>query len=268
MRGMRPVSEGVRSVGGGLARVLAGLRYGFREYRRNTVLWVLLAVVPVVFITLAVAVTPDGPAPLQLDEHGRRFVAVLSMVDLHGAVMAPIAVAFLAGLAGLFVALGSSEADRRLALAGFRSWEVLTARLGVIAFAVTLITAISLAVTAVDFRPHQWLPFAGANLLVAFTYALIGVVVGPLAGRIGGLYLMFLLPFVDVGLAQNPMFAAAPPGWAPLGPGYGAVRLLLDGAFTSGFDAAGGLVAALGWLAALTIAVVVVFRRTAEPERA
>ncbi|WP_372594701.1 hypothetical protein [Actinotalea sp.] len=41
--------------------------------------------------------------------------------------------------------------------------------------------------------------------------AMIGVTIGPLVGPVGGLYLLFLLPFLDVGLARNIMFDAAPP---------------------------------------------------------
>ncbi len=220
------------------------------------------------FITLAIATTPDGPMPVEVSEGGLRENRIISMVDLHGAIMAPIAVAFLAGLAGLSAVLGSAQGDRRLALAGFRSREVLGARLGVIAVATLLVTAVSLAVTAVEFSPEQWLTFAGATLLVGLTYGLIGAAVGPLVGRVGGLYLMFLIPFLDVGLAQNVMFDAAPPAWGRFMPAYGAVRVLIDGAFTPGFDELGALLLALAWLAAMALAAVAVFHRVAEPERA
>ena len=261
-------SHRVRRSAGSLGRLAAGLRFGLREYRRNTVLWALLVVVPLVFITLAIATTPDGPMPVEVSEGGLRENRIISMVDLHGAIMAPIAVAFLAGLAGLSAVLGSAQGDRRLALAGFRSREVLGARLGVIAVATLLVTAVSLAVTAVEFSPEQWLTFAGATLLVGLTYGLIGAAVGPLVGRVGGLYLMFLIPFLDVGLAQNVMFDAAPPAWGRFMPAYGAVRVLIDGAFTPGFDELGALLLALAWLAAMALAAVAVFHRVAEPERA
>ncbi len=263
----RPARLARRS-GGSLARLVAGLRYGLREYRRNTVLWALLVSVPLVFITLAIAVTPDGPMPVELNESGRHAVQTLSMVDLHGAIMAPIAIAFLAGLAGLFVVLGSAEGDRRLALAGFRAREVLGFRVGVVAAATLLVTAVSLAVSAVEFSPEQWLVFAGANLLVGLTYGLIGVALGPLVGRVGGLYLMFMIPFLDVGLAQNVMFDAAPPAWGRFMPAYGGVRVLIDGAFTPSFDELGSLLLGLGWLGAIAIAALAVFHRLAEPERA
>ncbi|HEX6206789.1 MAG TPA: ABC transporter permease [Actinomycetota bacterium] len=261
----RPTRGRARAAGpGGISRLAAGLRYGLREYRRNLTLWVLLITVPVVLITLSFAVTPDAPTPV---ESGAA-TTVVSMVDLHGAIMVPITVGFLAGLAGLFVVLGSAQADRRLVLAGFRPAEVLGARLGIVTLAAVLTTAVSLGVTAVDFRPAAWVPFVGASLLVALTYAMIGVLVGPMVGRLGGLFVMFLVPMIDVGIAQNAMFGATLPSWATYLPAHGAVRMLLDGAFTQGFSETGGLLLALAWLAAITAVAALVFHRVAEPQRA
>lgn len=50
----------------------------------------------------------------------------------------------------------------------------------------------------------------------------IGALAGALVGRLGGAYLMFFLPMMDIGVAQNPMFFdSAPQGWATVLPGYG-----------------------------------------------
>lgn len=254
-----------RALPSSVARVATGLAYAWREYRRNTALWVLLVGLPIFFITLSIAIAPDDPAPVELAEGGTRAISVLSMIDVHGAVMVAITVAFLAGLAGLFVVVGSAEADRRLVIAGFRPREVLTARLGVIVLAAVLVSAVSLAVTAASFTPQVWPTFALATIAVAATYAMIGVIVGPLVGRLGGLYLMFLLPFLDVGLAQNVMFDAAPPAWAAWMPAHGAVRVLIDGAFTPTFDETTGLLLALAWLVGITVAAAAVFHRLAAP---
>jgi hypothetical protein len=265
----RPAGSGrPRRVVGGWARLRTGLRYAWREYRRNTALWVLLIGLPLFFISLSIAVTPDDPAPVELVENGLGTNSILSMTDVHGAIMVPITVAFLAGLAGLFVVLGSAEGDRRLVLAGFRPGEVLAARLGVIALAAVLVSAASLTVTAASFQPEVWPNFALATVAVAVTYASIGVVIAPLVGRLGGLYLMFLLPFLDVGLAQNVMFDAAPPPWAAWMPAHGAVRVLIDAAFTPGFDETTGLLSALGWLLGITVAAAAVFHRTAAARNA
>lgn len=265
VRTTRPAVERAARTLGGWRRTGTALRFGFTEYRRNTALWVLLVFLPVAFITLSFYVTPSTPSPVEVTSGGRAQLVMLPMADIHGAIMVPITAAFLTGLAGLFVVVGSAEADRRLVLAGFRTREVLTARMAIIAAAGLLTTGVSLAVTAYDFTPAAWLPFAAANLLVALTYGMIGVLVGPLVGRLGGLYVMFLIPFLDVGLAQNVMFSAAPPSWARFAPGYGAVRVLVDGAFTADFDETRGLLLALAWFAAITVAALVVFHRLARP---
>lgn len=247
------------------SRLRAGVRFTWREARRNRALWVLLVALPILFITVSIATTPDDPAPVELAEGGRRAVAVLSMSDVHGAIMVAITVAFLTGLAGLFVVLGSAEGDRRLVIAGFRPREILAARLGVIALAAALVSAVSLAVTAFSFTPQAWLTFALATFAIAVTYGMIGVVIGPLVGRLGGLYLMFLLPFLDLGLAQNLMFDAAPPPWATWMPAYGAVRVLVDGAFTPTLDETAGLVLTVVWLIGITGTAATVFHRLAAP---
>ena len=264
----RPASNSHIPRVGGWSRTWTGLRHAWKEYRRNIALWVLLVGLPLFFITLSIAVTPDDPAPVELVENGQISISILSMIDVHGAMMVAITVAFLAGLAGLFVVLGSLEGDRRLVLAGFKPREVLASRLGVITLAALLVSAVSLAVTAASFEPSVWVTFAAATIAVSLTYALIGVLVGPLVGRIGGLYLMFLLPFLDVGLAQNIMFDAAPPSWAAWMPAHGATRVLVDGAFTSSFDEPGGLVLALAWLLGLSITAAAIFHQNSAPRNA
>lgn len=90
---------------------------------------------------------------------------------------------------------------------------------------------------------------------------MIGVLVGPLTGRLGGLYLILLLAFIDVGLGQTVMFPGGPPAWGAFLPGRGASRMLIDGAFTTRFEEVGSLPLGLAWLAVLTAATTVVFHR-------
>jgi hypothetical protein len=249
------------------ARLAAALRAGMREYRRNRVLWILLLAVPAVFIVLAIAVTPDNPAPVALVDGSRRFTAMLSERRMHAATMVPVASAFLAGLTGLFVVTGSAGGDRRLVLAGFQPRQVLAGRLGVIGAATVLTTAVAVAVAGAWYPPRQWALFAAANLLIALTYAMIGVLVGPLTGRLGGLYLILLLAFIDVGLGQTIMFDTSPPNWGAFLPARGASRVLIDGAFTTQFDEVGYLLLGLAWLTALTAATTAVFHRRTGSKR-
>ncbi|MFZ5852089.1 MAG: ABC transporter permease [Actinomycetota bacterium] len=246
------------------SQLLAGLRAGARDYRRNPLLWVLLLVVPVVFVLAAKAITPNTPVVVDLPTP-----MTFWLPRVHVAVMAPIAVAALAALAGLFVVLNARAGDRRLTLAGFRTGPLLAARLTVIAVAVLLVTGATLAVTATVFDATQWLVFATGNLLLAATYGLVGVCLGPLLGRVGGVFTAFLVPFLDVGIAQDPMLRAAPAAWAHWLPGYGAVRVLLDGGLTADFDETRSLLLALGWLLGLGVAATFLFHHYAgAPRRA
>ncbi len=252
----------------GWRRLRAGIRYGLRDYRRNIALWVLLVVLPILFISLSFYITPDEPTPVELIENGVTTLRILSLADVHGAIMVPITLAFLAGLSGLFVVQGSLEADSRLAIAGFRTREILASRIGTIVVAALLASAVALGVTAMDFTPESWGWFAVGSVLVAITYGMVGVLVGVLFGRLGGLYVMFLVPFLDVGMAQNIMFSAAPPSWGLVLPGRGAVLVLVDGAFTTTFDQLAMLALAVAWLIVLGVVTAVVFRRIAQPKTA
>ena len=183
---------------------------------------------------------------------------------MHAATMVPVTSAFLAGLTGLFIVTGSGAGDRRLVLAGFRPREVLAGRLGIIGVATVLTTAIGVVVSGGLYAPRQWTVFVGSNLLIALTYAMIGVLVGPLTGRLGGLYLILLLAFIDVGLGQNIMVPGGPPAWGGFMPARGASRVLIDGSFTGRFDEVRYLLLGLGWLVVFTIATVMVYQRRTE----
>jgi hypothetical protein len=236
------------------------LRAALRQYRRNRVLWVLLVAVPVLFVALAAQETPTKLMPVALLSGARQFTARLSLRQIHAAEMASVASAVLAGVTGLFVVTASAHGDRRLVLAGFKPRQVFTGHLAVIAGAAVIVSTVSLAVSAAFFSPHQWAEYAGADVLVALTYAMVGVLLGPILGRLGGLYAILLLAIVDVGYGQTVMFHPAPPGWGAFLPARGAGRLLLDGAFSPSFEQYGHLLLALAWLAALSAAALATFR--------
>ena len=257
-RRSRPANEG-------RDQLRASLRAAWRVARRNPVQWVLFVVVPVVFILTADAVTPDEPITMTLRENGRDFAKSLPMPDIHGATMAPIAIGSLAALVGLFVLLDSRDGDRRAALSGMRAQALFGARMGVLC-AMTLAAAIvSLTTTALVFDATQWPTYVAANLLLGLTYALVGALLAPVFGRVGGVFIAFLLPFLDMGISQSPMLHPEPTTLSRFLPGYGGSRVLLDGALTPGFDQTGPLLIGLGWLIGLTILVGLMYRHAIRP---
>lgn len=238
----------------------SGLRAGWRQWRRVPLFWVLLLVVPAVFVLLSDAITPHGRTVVVLREAGSRFVAQLDPADIHGGLMAPIAVGSLASLVGVFVVLDNRVADSRLALSGQRRWVLMTTRLTMVVVAALVASAVSLVVAAPVFEAGQWGVYATGLVLIGLTYGLVGVVIGPVFGRVSGVFLAFLVPFLDLGIGQSPMLRAEPSGWAQWLPGYGGIRVVIDGGLTPGFDESRALFIAVTWIVVLVAAAVLVLR--------
>ena len=240
-------------------RIATATRLGFREQARRPLLIVLLVALPFFFITRAIASTEELPRQVGLPGGG---TVLTTMRELHGASMAAITVAFLAGLCGAFVMRSAREADRRLVVAGYRPIEAVVPRLAVLAAATLIVVVASLAVTALSFTPTSWIAFATGTLLVALTYACIGALAGAAFGQLGATYLVLFLAMLGIGILQNPMFGDGTPGGiAVLFPEHGAGRIVIDGGFSAGFHAWGQLALALAWLGALSAAVSWVLRR-------
>jgi hypothetical protein len=210
-----------------LGQLRTGLRMAWRSWRRTPVMWALLVAVPAVFIWLADATTPHGVTRVEVHEAGQTFTAAFDPAEIHGGTMAPIAVASLAALAGVLISIDSHAGDGRLAIAGQRTWVLAATRLAAATIAALVATVAALAVAGALFDARQWPVYAAGNLLVAETYALVGLLVGPIVGRVAGTLLAFLVPFIDVGLGQSPMLHLTTPAWALVLPGYGGTRMAI-----------------------------------------
>nr|WP_231588686.1 hypothetical protein [Mycobacterium nebraskense] len=258
--GSRTARRPHRSAG----QLLTALRFGLVDLRRNAVLLVLLVLVPVTFVLLAKATTPGRQLLVAVTENGVTSNQPFWFPEIHAGAMAPIGIGALAALVGMFVVVDTAGGDWRLRLSGYRTTVVLAARLGVVATAAIVITAATMAVTATVFEAKQWPAYIAANLLVAATYALVGVVIGPLLGKVAGVFVAFLIPFLDLGIIQSPMLRPEPQQLARFLPGYGVTRVLFGTGLTAGFDESGPLLIGLGWLAGLLILATMVLARGGE----
>jgi hypothetical protein len=242
-----------------VSRVVVATRLGFREQARRPLVLVLLVGLPFFFITRAIAQTEQLPRAIGLPGGGE---VVTTMRDIHGANMAAITVAFLAGLIGVFVMQSAHQADRRLVVAGFRPREALAPRLLVLGAGALLVVVVSVAVTALSFTPKLWAAFVVGNLLVGLIYAMLGALAGAAVGKLGATYLLLFGAMLDLGIVQNPMFGAGePPAWGTVLPGYGPGRVILDAAFSDQFHAWGALAISVVWALSLAIAVLLVLGR-------
>jgi hypothetical protein len=219
---------------------------------------------PAVFIILATSLAPGSRVGLTVSEGGRQVTRMVSLAfgaGIHLAFMAPVAITSLAILAGMFIILDTRAADQRLVLAGQRPGALLAGRLTLIAAAALLATAVSVAITATVASIQEWGAYIAASALLALTYALIGVILAPLFGRVAGVFVAFLVPFLDLGIAQDPMLQSTPPAWAHVLPGYGGFRVLTSAILTPGFNQTGALLIGLAWLTGAAVIAALLFRR-------
>ena len=80
-----------------------------------------------------------------------------------------------------------------------------------------------------------------------------------------GVFIAFLVPFLDLGIAQSPMLRPSPAPWAHGLPGYGWTKVLFDTGLTAHFDQLSPLLAALGWLAGLAVVAAALLWRGPRP---
>lgn len=242
-----------------IARARLATIMAFRDQRRRPLVVILLVVVPVYVVSRSIAITQATPRRIALPGDA---VVTTTMKQLHGAVMAGTAIAFVTALVGVFVMQSAQQGDRRLVLAGYRPGEAVVARLAVLVFASALVVLVSIGATAAYFTPASWARLVVALVLIGLIYGAIGALAGAVLAKLGATYLILFLVMTDLGIVQNPMFGdGSPAAWGALLPSYGPSRVMVDAAFSPGFHTAGDLALALGWLVALTLLVFLVLRR-------
>ena len=245
------------------SRLTTATRMSFVEQARHPLLLVISVVLPFLFITRAISRTE--PLPRRIGLPGGEPI-LTTMKEVHGASMVTITIAFLAALCGAFIMRSARSADRRLVVAGFRPVEAVLPRLATLAAATMIVMVVSLAVTALSFTPASWPAFIAGNFLVGLTYACIGALAGAKLSPLASTYIVLFLAMLGTGILQNPMFGdGTPGGLAEVFPDYGAGRVVVDGAFATGFHAWAELALALGWVAALGVVVALVLRRSLTP---
>lgn len=141
------------------------------------------------------------------------------------------AVAFLAGLVGLFQVIGARRGDERLAVAGFPRPTMLASRLAAMVVVAVAAAAVSFAAFAAAVDVAAPLLAFGVLVLAGLLYGLLGVVVGSVLPREleGSLVLVFVADLDNV--LSSGVFDAG--GAAELAPLYHAHELfraaVLDG---------------------------------------
>jgi ABC-2 type transport system permease protein len=215
-------------------RVGVAWQMGLREYRRTTILLEILIAAPADVIVLLSLVVPTANATFRIAS-GATITA--SYAGVVGTLMTPVAGAIIGGVTGMFVMRSTRETDERLVIAGYRPYQVILARLGMLGSIGVLVTLVSLGallamgVLVTGFSPALLGWFALATLLAVLVYGMVGVLAGSVLDTLPGIYLLLFIPTIDLMLFQNPL-AHDRPAAATYLPGHFPMELAIDAALT------------------------------------
>lgn len=243
-----------------MGRIATGTRLRLAELLRQPLTLAMLLVLPPVVVEtygIAMASFPRLPSLGADPATAGRMTGTL------------FAVAFLAGLVGLFQVISARNGDERAAIAGFPRAATLATRLVTMAVVALAGAVVAFAVLAVRVDVADPALAVGALVLAGLVYGLLGVVVGTLVPReLEGSIVLVFLADLDNALSSGlfPVEASVRVGGATVGatdlvPLYHPHELfaaaVLDGEF-----AAGHLPPALAWLAALLAVAFLAYGRS------
>jgi len=228
-------------------RAATGTAARLREFARQpTTLALLLLLPPVAIETYGIALEsfPDLPTLGTDPATAGRMTGTL------------FAVAFLAGLIGLFQAISARSGDERLALCGFPRSTLLLTRLATLVVVAGTGALVAFAVFAWRVDVAAPALALGVLALAGLLYGLIGVLVGTVLPRDleGSLVLVFLADLDNV-LSSGLFDVGAPAEFAPL---YHPHELF-TAAVLEGELAAGHLAPTLAYVAVVLVAAFVAY---------
>jgi ABC-2 type transport system permease protein len=212
-------------------RIYQSASMGVREYVRTPLLLALVLVLPAYFVGVFSYITPTSTMPIEVA--GTSMSTELN--TLIATLMTPLATALVGGLVGLFLIQAAQSADGRLVICGYRPFELVLSRLGILIVSGAIVTGISVGVLLLSFTPEQPQTFAAMVLAAAVTYGMFGVLAGTVLDTLPGVYVMLFLPIVDIVLFQNPV-ATDSPEWIKVLPGHYVTAGAMQAAFTDSVD--------------------------------
>jgi hypothetical protein len=186
------------------SRLLTSLQMQAREYRARGLLLLIVTLLPVVFFAASFYSSPTGGrlATIKVPELNGTAEVQVEPRETWSMGIGILGVAWGVSTIAFFSVMGNLQRDRRLILSGYRSWEILLARLGILVGAsILLAVAGMIPYTIVTTSNHPevvWL----ANFMGGLIAAGFGLLVGTLLPRpTEGMLIVILV--TGVGLALN-----------------------------------------------------------------
>ena len=188
------------------SRLLTSLQMQAREYRDRGLLLFIVLALPVVFFAASFYSSPTGGrlAPINVPERDGTVVVMVEPRETWSMGIGILGVAWGVSTIAFFSVMGNLQRDRRLILSGYRPWQILLARLGILVGAsVPLAVAGMIPYTMVTTSNHPevvWL----ANFMAGLIAAGFGLLVGTLLPKpTEGMLIVILVTGIGLALGGD-----------------------------------------------------------------
>jgi len=174
---------------------------------RNRIALMLFVLLPVLFYALIAITTTDAPVAFALAAVSADTIIEVSRREEAIVFMGLAAVGFISAFLGFYLISRQTEVSRRLLLCGYRSWEIVVARLAVLGCAIVAVSVFSGALLLSFFTPQHLTKVVLGFTLIGMVYGCYGLLAGSIFRReLEGVLSIVLLTNIDVAWLQNPIF--------------------------------------------------------------
>lgn len=177
-------------------------------FRRRIAL-ILLAIIPVVFLSIVVITTPEIILPFRLASLNKEVFIKISEKGISLIFLAVASAGFLVSFLALNLVQRNSEVNRRLIICGYHPIELLISILLSLIIMISLIGIYVGLLANAFFSIEHLLSFIIGLMLVGFVYGCYGLAVGSvIKDELEGILMVVLMVNIDAGWLQNPLFYA------------------------------------------------------------
>lgn len=190
-------------------RIVTGITMIMKTLVRRKIVFILMLVIPAVFLTVVDLTTSERILPFRLASLDEETFIEISEKRISFVFFAVASAGFLVSFLALNLIQKNRDVNKRLVICGYHPTELLIAMMGALLLLITGI-AVYVGLLSNFFYPieHLW-EFMVSLMLIGGVYGCYGMVAGSLIkGELEGILLIVLLVNIDVGWLQNPLFYA------------------------------------------------------------
>lgn len=190
-----------------LSHLLTCAHMTLRQLGRSRIVLLLLVLIPAVFFGLVALTTTDKTIAFKLASVSEDTYVVVSQRAESLIFIGLAAVGFLTSFVAANLIRPDGEVNRRLVVCGFRSGELLGAKLVVLLGVIGFMGLFIASLLPLFFRPER-LVWTGVGILLGgWVYGCYGLLIGALFRReLEAILFIVMLANIDAGWLQNPIY--------------------------------------------------------------